>query len=356
MRFSRWKMLGITVVALAILAGSGSLWVQQRIASRFDRLGGTRLVLEPDFDGVAKDRLIQIRDNARHVLEEAGLHFSDMLVKREFVELKVQDADRPAAMIRLRDLHGTSGTTDANSVNRLEVAEAGGVIRLSMPQDVIAEQRLRVVEQSVEAVRRRVREFGVGGVIVERQGSESIVVKVPEFADRMGLKNLLDFVGKVELRMVDASVSADQVSRAEVPRDCEVLMSASMPDRRFAVKKQVSIAGSDVVDAQAGLGYLNNEPIVSITFSSSGAQRFAQLTKENIGAPFAIVVDNAVISAPVIREPITGGKAEISGQFTTESARAFAIVLRAGALPARLMTLEERAVGPGGAMDQGFTR
>src|SRR5947199_7561636 len=128
-------------------------------------------------------------------------------------------------------------------------------------------------------------------------------------------------------------------------------MSASSPKVPYVIKRQVLVSGGDLTDAQPGFDQRTSEPIVTFRFNSSGARKFAAATQENVGRPFAIVLDNEVISAPVIREPILGGSGQISGSFTVESANDLAILLRAGALPAPLTIIEERTVGPGLGQD-----
>jgi preprotein translocase subunit SecD len=151
--------------------------------------------------------------------------------------------------------------------------------------------------------------------------------------------------------MVDTSVPPDQAQRGGLPPDSELLMSQSSPKVPYVVKKQVLVSGAELNDAQTGFDQRTNEPIVSFRFNSTGARKFAQATQENVGLPFAIVLDNEVISAPVIREPITGGQGQISGSFTVQSANDLAILMRAGALPAPLTVVEERTVGPGLGQD-----
>jgi len=151
--------------------------------------------------------------------------------------------------------------------------------------------------------------------------------------------------------MVDTTVSPDQAQQGRLPPDSELLMSASSPKIPYVVKKQVLVSGGELTDAQPGFDQRTNEPIVSFRFNTTGARKFAQATVENVGQPFAIVLDNEVISAPVIREPITGGQGQISGSFTVQSANDLAVLLRAGALPAPLTVVEERTVGPGLGQD-----
>ena len=128
-------------------------------------------------------------------------------------------------------------------------------------------------------------------------------------------------------------------------------MSAAPPPVPYVVKKQVLVSGGELSDAQPGFDQRTGEAIVSFKFNTSGARKFAQATADNVGQPFAIVLDNKVISAPVIREPITGGQGQISGSFTVQSANDLAILMRAGALPAPLTVVEERTVGPGLGQD-----
>jgi preprotein translocase subunit SecD len=174
---------------------------------------------------------------------------------------------------------------------------------------------------------------------------------VPGLQDPTELKRILGQTAKMEFRMVDSSVSPDQAQRGSVPADSEILMSEQSPKVPYVIKKQVLVSGGDLTDAQPGFDQRTNEPIVNFKFNSSGSRKFAQATSENVGLPFAIILDNKVISAPVIREPITGGQGQISGSFTVQSANELALLLRAGALPAPLTVIEERTVGPGLGQD-----
>jgi preprotein translocase subunit SecD len=187
--------------------------------------------------------------------------------------------------------------------------------------------------------------------VIQRQGTDRILVQVPGLQDPTRLKELLGKTAKMEFRMVDTSVPPDQAQQGNLPPDVELLMSASAPKVPYVVKKQVLVSGGDLTDAQPGFDSRTGEPVVNFKFNSTGSRKFAQATTENVGQPFAIVLDNEVISAPVIREPITAGQGQISGNFTVQSANDLAILLRAGALPAPLTVIEERTVGPGLGQD-----
>jgi preprotein translocase subunit SecD len=187
--------------------------------------------------------------------------------------------------------------------------------------------------------------------LIQRQGTDRILVQVPGLQDPTQLKTILGKTAKMEFRMVDTTVPPDQAQAGKVPPDSDVLMSSTAPKVPYVIKKQVLVSGGDLTDAQPGFDQRSGEPIVSFRFNSSGSRKFAQATSENVGQPFAIVLDNEVISAPVIREPITAGAGQISGNFTVQSANDLAILLRAGALPAPLTIIEERTVGPGLGQD-----
>ncbi len=225
------------------------------------------------------------------------------------------------------------------------------MIRLTVPQAAITERIRQTIEQSIQIVERRVNQLGTVEPLIERQGTDRILVQVPGLQDPSRLKQLLGKTAKLEFRMVDTTVPPDQAQAGRVPPDSEVLMSSTSPKIPYVIKKQVVVSGGELTDAQPGFDQRSGEPIVSFRFNTSGSRKFAQATSENVGQPFAIVLDNEVISAPVIREPITGGAGQISGSFTVQQANDLAILLRAGALPAPLTVIEERTVGPGLGQD-----
>jgi preprotein translocase subunit SecD len=173
---------------------------------------------------------------------------------------------------------------------------------------------------------------------------------MPGLQDPTRLKELLGKTAKLDFRMVDQSMTVEQAQQTRAPPDSEIL-PGTKGHEPYLIEKRVVVSGGDLTDAQAGFDQRTNEPIVNFKFNTSGARKFAQATQENVGKPFAIVLDNEVISAPVIREPITGGSGQISGNFTVQSANDLAILLRAGALPAPLTIIEERTVGPGLGQD-----
>jgi preprotein translocase subunit SecD len=363
--FTRWKALGIVLTALLIClfavpnffpeatVKNWPLWAQRRIVLGLDLQGGSYLLLEVDSNYVKKEKLDQIRDDVRRTLREARIGYTGLASRGDAVEVRVKDADLPTTLSKLRELSqplgGLLGTSGQRS---LEVSDAGGgLIRLTVPQAAINERIRQTIEQSIQIVERRVNQLGTVEPVIQRQGTDRILVQVPGLQDPTRLKELLGKTAKMEFRMVDTSVPPDQAQQGNLPPEVELLMSASAPKVPYVVKKQVLVSGGDLTDAQPGFDSRTGEPVVNFKFNSTGSRKFAQATTENVGQPFAIVLDNEVISAPVIREPITAGQGQISGNFTVQSANDLAILLRAGALPAPLTVIEERTVGPGLGQD-----
>jgi preprotein translocase subunit SecD len=364
--FTRWKALAIILTALVVClcavpnffpeatVKGWPAWAQRRLVLGLDLQGGSYLLLEVDSNYVKKEKLDQIRDDVRRALRDAKIGYTGLAVRNDAVEVRIsRDTDAPNALAKLRELSQPLGGLLGSSGQRsVEVGDAGsGLIRITVPQAAITERIRQTIEQSIQIVERRVNQLGTVEPVIQRQGTDRILVQVPGLQDPSRLKELLGKTAKMEFRMVDTTVPPDQAQQGRVPPDSDVLMSSTSPKIPYVIKKQVLVSGGDLTDAQPGFDQRSGEPIVSFRFNTSGSRKFAQATSENVGQPFAIVLDNEVISAPVIREPITGGSGQISGSFTVQQANDLAILLRAGALPAPLTVIEERTVGPGLGQD-----
>ncbi|MDO8980528.1 MAG: protein translocase subunit SecD, partial [Afipia sp.] len=363
--FTRWKALAViltaTIVCLFAVPNffpestvkTWPKWAQRHIVLGLDLQGGSHILLEVDSNSVKKDKLDQVRDDVRRTLRDAKIGYTGLAVRGESVEVRVKDTDLTNALAKLRELSQPLGGLLGSSGQRsVEVSDAGGgLIRLTVPPAAITERVRQSVEQSIQIVERRINELGTVEPLIQRQGIDRILVQVPGLQDPTRLKELLGKTAKLDFRMVDPTVPPDQAQQGRVPPDSELLMSSTAPKVPYVIKKQVLVSGGDLTDAQPGFDQRSGEPIVSFRFNTSGARKFAQATLENVGQPFAIVLDNEVISAPVIREPITGGSGQISGNFTVQGANDLSILLRAGALPAPLTIIEERTVGPGLGQD-----
>ena len=223
-----------------------------------------------------------------------------------------------------------------------------GLITLTLTSDGLDLRLRSAVSQSIEVIRRRVDELGTTEPLIQRQGVDRILVQVPGLQDPERLKRLLQETAKLTFQLVDVSMTAEDARISGVPLGSEILPSIDdQGPAEYLVQKRVMVSGEELVDAQPSFDQQTNEPIVTFRFNTSGARKFGEVTAANVNLPFAIVLDNEVISAPVIRQPILGGSGQISGGFTVEAARDLSILLRAGALPADLTIIEERTVGPG---------
>jgi protein-export membrane protein SecD len=364
--FTRWKALAIILTALVVClcavpnffpettVKGWPAWAQRRLVLGLDLQGGSYLLLEVDSNYVKKEKLDQVRDDVRRSLRDAKIGYTGLAVRNDAVEVRIsRDTDAANALAKLRELSQPLGGLLGSSGQRSVVVTdaGGGLIRITVPQAAITERVRQTIEQSIQIVERRVNQLGTVEPVIQRQGQDRILVQVPGLQDPSRLKELLGKTAKMEFRMVDTTVPPDQAQQGRVPPDSEVLMSSTSPKTPYVIKKQVLVSGGDLTDAQPGFDQRSGEPIVSFRFNTSGSRKFAQATSENVGQPFAIVLDNEVISAPVIREPITGGAGQISGSFTVQQANDLAILLRAGALPAPLTVIEERTVGPGLGQD-----
>jgi SecD/SecF fusion protein len=365
---SRWKTLFIwlTVAASLLLAlpnvfsdeeldALPSWFPHQKVTLGLDLQGGSHIMLKLERQDIVKERLETIVGDIRTQLRDAGIRYTGLSGVGQQIQVRITDVAKvPDAIEALRLL------TDPVSVGGLtggtvtEVAlEQGedGVLRLNLTDAGIDYRVSSAVNQSMEVVRRRVDELGTTEPLIQRQGDDRIIVQVPGLTDPQRLKALLNQTAKLSFHMVDTTMPVTEAINNRPPAQSEVLYSTDDPAVPYLIERRALISGENLVDAQASFDQRTNEPVVSFRFDSRGAQRFAQATQENVGKPFAIVLDQQVISAPVIREPILGGSGQISGNFSVDGANDLAVLLRAGALPATLTVVEERTVGPGLGQD-----
>ncbi len=372
--FSRWKTIAILVVTFfgclwavpnvmpaetrAAISRALPNWVPWWLAPTramvlgLDLQGGSHVLLEVDINDLSKTLVEQLRDDVRRVVREVRVQVSGgIIAQQRGVQIRVPNpADREKLMPKLRELSQpiTNIVVGPTGSRTLEITEGqDGAIQVNLTREGLNEKARRAVEQAIEVLRKRVDALGTTEPNIQRQGLDRILVQVPGLQDPTRLKDLLGRTAKLTFRLVDMSMSAEQALQGRAPAESEVLYGTQKEGKQpYLVDRRVIVAGEDLIDAQPGFDQRTNEPIVSFRFNTRGARQFAQVTQQNVGRPFAIVLDTEVISAPVIREPILGGSGQISGSFTVESANDLSILLRAGALPAKLSIIEERTVGP----------
>lgn len=210
-----------------------------------------------------------------------------------------------------------------------------------------AERLNAALTQSLEIIRSRIDQIGVAEPSVQRVGDDRIMVQLPGVQDPARIRTLLGSTAKLGFHML-----ADPPAAGTRPAPGTLLLpmqderDGSGAPRKLAVQAQPALDGDRLADAHAGFDPRSGEPVVNFRFDEAGARRFAEITTQNVGRPFAIVLDGRILSAPVIREPITGGAGQISGRFSVAEAGVLSALLRAGALPAPLRVIEERSVGP----------
>ncbi|MCL6707956.1 protein translocase subunit SecDF [Pseudomonas sp. R2.Fl] len=327
----------------------------KKVTLGLDLQGGSHIMLKLERADIIKERLETTVGDIRSALREAGIRYTGLSGVGQQVQVRISDPGQvEAAREALRDLTtpvsvgGLTGGTVQEVV--MEDGE-NGLLRLRLTDEGISYRVSSALAQSTEVVRRRVDELGTTEPLIQRQGDDRIIVQVPGLQDPQRLKALLNQTAKLSFRMVDTSMPVEEAINGRPPAASEVLYSVDDPAVPYLVEKRALVSGENLVDAQASFNQQTNEPVVTFRFDSRGAQRFAQATQQNVGRPFAIVLDDQVISAPVIREPIVGGSGQISGNFSVEGANDLAVLLRAGALPATLTVVEERTVGPGLGQD-----
>lgn len=362
MYFAPWK---IALIALACLASvifsipsffpaatvaTWPSWLPKRqVNLGLDLRGGAHLLLEVDTSVVLRERLEALVEGARTELRQARIGYTNLSVSgTNSVTVRLRDASQTEQarqlLIKLaQPVQSTSGLGFGSGPVDMELtSSADGQLRMTLSEAALLERARNAVTQSIEIVRRRIDQTGVSEPTIQRQGADRILVQLPGIDDPERIKRLLGTTAKLTFRMVD--VGADP--NAPAPPGSEILEGDGARSERYVVKRKVEVAGDNLVDAQAGYDQRGGIPVVNFRFDTVGGKRFAEITQQAVGQPFAIVLDNKVLSAPVIREPILGGSGQISGNFTTASANDLAVLLRAGALPAPLKVVEERTVGP----------
>ena len=320
-----------------------------------DLQGGSHLLLEVDTAIIRKQKVEQLRDEVRKVLREAKVGLTQApLIRGEAVEVRIRESDLQQGLTKLRELsQPLGGLLSATGQRTVDIVHVGdGLVRLNWTDPAIIERVRQAVDQSIQIVTRRIDEVGTVEPVIQRQGIDRILIQVPGLGDPKELIELLGKTAKLDFRMVDQTMTAEQALATRPPPESEVLYGTQAEGRTaYLIEKRVVVSGEDLVDAQPAFDQRTQEPVVSMRFNASGARRWAQATTENVGRLFAIILDNEVISAPVNLEPIIGGQSQISGSFTVESANKLAILLRAGALPAPLTVIEQRVVGAGLGQD-----
>jgi SecD/SecF fusion protein len=338
MRTSRWLVATyIAIILFGIVTALPNLFSQatlatlpgwfskQHVTLGLDLRGGSHLVLEVDTRALVQERMQTLVDEARRALREARIAFTSLQHRDNAIVVNLKDGAQEADAVRaLQGLATPVGMSFRATTSDLTVTTVSPEeIRLSLTDEGVRDRVNAAVDQSLEIIRRRIDQVGVAEPTIQRVGADRILVQLPKLSFHL-------------LAAADPS--------GHLPPGVKVLPAAQGRER-YPIEERVALAGERLSDARAGFDQRTKQPIVSFRLDNGGARIFAAITKANVGNPFAIVLDGKVLSAPVIREPITGGAGQISGNFTVQQATDLAALLRAGALPAPLTVIEERTVG-----------
>ena len=358
--FPRWKVAGIWLLLAALCALAIPSLLPERVTNSWpikarrinlglDLAGGSYLLLEADTQDVVATRLEAMREQVLLEMrrQDPRVAIGDISTRGGRLSFMVRDAAQvDAARQRLLPMTNGVGMTGQRD---WDIAVVDGSRFVLTPTSAGITQAIdTAMGDATEVVRRRIDELGTREPTIVRQGASRIVVQVPGLQNPQALKDLLGKTAKLEFKLVDESASPQQLATRQAPVGSQILAYPGNPSGIpfIAVKRQAILSGDKLTDARQEFDQQTNAPQVAITFDGEGGRRFARVTQENTGKPFAIILDNAVISAPNINEPILGGRAQISGNFTTDSANQLAIALRSGKLPVTLKVVEESTVGP----------
>ena len=344
-----WLRIGIV---LAVIVGSLVLisprdWrghPRQPINLGLDLQGGIHLVLGVDLEKGIENVLDRMAGDLRQALQKKGIGAQVTRQGRAGVTIQLSS---PQATQEAQQALASFVEFDTKSTD-----PAAGRIELALKEKVITERRNSFVDQGLKVIRNRVDQFGVAEPTIQKQGENRILVQLPGVQDPVRAKALIGKTAVLEFKLVDDQADAARAVQEGPPPGDEILYGRRV-DRNtkaetrvpYLVKKEILLTGDVISDATVRVSEVG-EPYVSVLFDSVGARLFGEATEKNVGKALAIVLDGNVHSAPVIRERIPSGQAQISGGFTFEEASDLAIVLRTGALQAPVQVLEERTVGP----------
>ncbi len=356
LRLSRWKVVVCVLAALfgllftlpnvlpqQALAGLPGWVPHPRLNLGLDLQGGSSLLFEVDTVALKTERLNNLVEDVRTTLREKQIGFSDLGLVNGEVHVRITDPGQVDAAFR--ELQVLSRPLPSNGSLREVTVQTlpNQVVRLFISDQAMQQESIQAVKQSIETIRRRVDALGTREPTILQQGTNRIVVEAPGESDPERLKSIIGRTAKLTFQMVDDSVTPEEAAAGRVPPG-SVLLPEDGPEQRLVVKRRALVSGEMLVHANAGFDEYNR-PDIEFRFNGQGTRRFAEASTQNVNKRFAIVLDDKIISAPTIQEPITTGSGRISGSFTPEEATNLALLLRSGALPAKLNVLEQRTVG-----------
>lgn len=342
---SIWRIaLTLLVTTLGLLFASpnfvmvnSTLLPSKSVNLGLDLRGGSHLLLDVDLQHYLKDQYEMLSDNIRKELRKDKIGYRNLKFFQDHIQLdlrKIEDFESFKSIIKKLD-------------KNVWIQAKETKITLSFNSDRIVEMEKNVIDQSIEIVRMRIDDTGTKEPIIQRQGDKHILLQVPGADNPAELKNMLGKTAKLTFHLVNEDANIEEALNGRLPHDSELLYMDNGDNRSFpiVIRKKAFLSGDLLSDSQIAFNQ-QNQPAVSLSFNSLGGKIFGDITKANVGRRIAIVLDEKILSAATVNEPILGGTASISGNFSIEGANELALLLRAGALPAPLKIVEERTIGP----------
>jgi preprotein translocase subunit SecD len=361
--YSRWKIAFIVAITvLGVFFSIPNLFSKETVDSMpkwllfrkmalgLDLKGGSHVLLQLNVNELKHGWMDSVRDDVRETLRKDHIGYAHLTFNDDQVRVSIRKPEQiDSAYSKLKAMarpvgnlmFGGSGGYD------LDVTKEGeGVITLK-PTDVALHDRISsAMDAAIETIRRRVDALGTTEPLIQRQGADRIVVQVPGLKNPQELKDVIGKPGKLTFQLVDQSVSPEEAMAGRVPPGSALYPDAKQPGVMHLLKTKVILTGQELVSAQPGFDSQTSEPTVNFRFNTSGARKFADVSRRNVKKPFAILLDGKVLSAPTIQTPILDGSGQITGNFTVAETNEFSILMRSGSLPASLTIVEERTVGP----------
>ena len=333
------------IVALNLLSNTPRWLIALRALPMYlglDLRGGVHFLLEVDMKAAITKRLDGVATELRTQMRDRSIRHGGIAREGNAIVLRIRD---PEALDKAERL-----LKDTQTDFDLATATDGGEskIRMTLKPEALRRTQEGAVRQNITTLHNRINELGVAEPVIQQQGAERIVVQLPGVQDTAKAKDILGRTASLEVRMVDDDADLSAALAGNVPFGTELFTERG--GSPLLVKKQVVLTGDRLTDAQAGFDGQTSEPAVHLTLDGAGARIFQQVTRENVGKRMAILLiekgKGEVVTAPVIRQEIGGGRVQISGRMTTTEANDVALLLRAGSLAAPMEIIEERTIGP----------
>jgi preprotein translocase subunit SecD len=312
--------------------------------------GGSRILFKVDADALHAEMVTDLRDETYQALHDGRIPYASLALRDGGVEVRIADArDRQKVVSKLvppTQALSSKALPPTQATPPVAVTDNGdGLIRF-IPTDSRFDGRLHgLVQQSIEMIEQRLHDSGIKLTVALPDGADHIRVLLPGVRDPERVTAIFSKRAHVAFRLVDVSMTPAEALKGAPPLGSEILYHFKR-NEPYLVLKEIAMEGDDIIDVSPGFDQRTDEPIATFRFNGRGARRFAHITEENIGKPFAIVADDKVLSVPVIREPIRGGTGQIAGNFTLEDANIVAMLLRSGTLPGRLSVVDQQVVEP----------